>query len=413
MSRNFRGRRTRQQAQDSRQGDLFEILERSTDAKEIIRTMLDFHPTETWRGLIATPPGSLLEKATAAFKNYTDIPLEIPFIQVLHFLSAWLLGKKIKIDFFGTILRPDLWTVLLAESGSSKTLAASAISKAIPLSSVFPDSTSAAKWIEDLEEHNNELWIRDEFAQLLKAIETQTHMAEMKDYMLRLFDGTQIARRTKHGRPIVVDDPALTILGMTVFSTFTKNIPLESMLDGFCQRFCYVIADPDPSRPFQEYAFYDLRPIIDAISSEWQKTAALPIADRYEVGHEGREAFEESFRLLFDSDRQIPQSFYRRILWRSVKYALLYHILLFKTGPEIDAQDMGWAARMAFLHISDCFRLIETYNVSDLERKVRRAEAIKAQFISQGRTVTPRDVVQLVWGVQSVPEARAILELAS
>ena len=51
-------------------------------------------------------------------------------------------------------------------------------------------------------------------------------------------------------------------------------------------------------------------------------------------------------------------SFSRRIMFRGVRYALLYHHLPRKDNFLIDDQDMAWAGRVMGLHVKDAGTLV-------------------------------------------------------
>ena len=396
----------------NQQISLFSIIETNAEARDTLRTMLKVgnQNKEVWRGLIATPPGSLLEKVVGAFRSETDIPLEIPFFVTLTYISAELLKRGVAIDFCGQNVRPDLWTIILGDSGCGKTYASSQIGKAISGPDSIPEPSTAVRFIQNLVEHNRGLWIRDEFAQFLHSLDSQSYLQEMKDYLLRVYDGKKIERNTKK-ESLFVEDPALVILGMAVSSTFQKYVSAESMLDGFAQRFQYVLANRDPERKAEDYPIYNLRDWYSKIGDEWTSLWEQKIYGEYVVSKCGEEAFRTSFSLLMPPKCDLPMSFYRRILFRGVKYALLYHLLLHKNGNQIDANDMGWAGRVIGIHIKDAMWLIREHSSSDLERVLQAAERIKLRMEKRGEKCKPRDLVAGVKGIKSASEARGILSI--
>lgn len=395
-----------------RQLSLFDKLASSEEARDTLKAMLSLSKMtgNNWRGLMAVPPSGLLEAVTTAFYQKTDIPLEIPFFTTLHMLSAELLERDVTINFAGQSLKPDLWTVVLASSGAGKTFASSYIEKTVGVEDSFPEPSSAAKFVEDLSHHNNSLWLRDEFAQFLKSIEQQPHLAEMKDYLLRTYDNKKIERRTKKD-VVEIDNPALTILGLTVLETFKDNVPPESMLDGFAQRFSYVIARNDPDRKGIDYPIYKMSEYHKPIKKHWDSTVKAIKHDTYNVGAEAEEAFETAFKMLYSGSIEVPMSFFRRILFRSTKYALVYHIMLKKRTKTIDAEDMGWAARVCYMHLQDAAELLSDYNVPDFERIVIRAEEIQAKCLQEGKPFNARALIRGINAIKSAPQANAIIQL--
>lgn len=402
-------------ASDKRQMGLFDAIMKSEAARAEVKMMLDFRRLaankETWRGLIAMPPGSLVETVVTEFRDKTDIPLELPFFTVLHWVSAYLLRNDIGIDVgHGQIVKPDLWTVLLASSGAGKTLTQKAVSKALGLDDLeFKGNgcASAAAFVEKLEKNNKSIWIRDEFGQFLKALGSQSHMEEIKDYLLRIHDNETIERETKK-YTCTVPDSALTILGLTVWETFPRHVSAEDMVDGFAQRFSYIVAEKDAKRPMISYPIYQINS--GGWRYKWDALIGKIEFDNYVAGEEAIEGYKTAFAMMHSAT--VPESFYRRLLWRAHKYALVYHIL---TGQgdrqEITAMDYGWAGRVLSLHVQDAMRLLEAHGLSDLEKLLLKAEEARRRLLAEGRKFGARECIQQVYGIKTAAEARAILSL--
>lgn len=366
-----------------------------------------------WRGLMAVPPDSVLDRTLTAFQVHTDIPLEIPFFTVMHVISGMLLQRNVRISVRGQMLNPDLWTIVLAESGNGKTFTNTVIRESMPeelrIQQGLGEVASAAKFVEELEKFNRTLWIKDEWAQLMKAVQQQPHMCEMKEYFLKLHDGERIERKTKKAE-ITIDNPALTILGLTVRSTFVKNISAEDVLDGFSQRFGYVVAESDPERPMEDFPLYEYDKIVGSINRAWGDLKNLPIHEVYTVGDEGVSAFETAFKVLCGEFKKVEPSFFRRILWRSMKYSLIYHILLGKETSTIDTQDIAWAARVARMHLADVRWLLDAYGMSELEETIKRAEILKAKYAESGQEFTTRALISNIKTIRNVRDAQTILK---
>ena len=380
-----------------------------SEQTDALRGLMAAKPASTsWRGLTIMPPGSLLDQSVNLFQRTTDFPLELPAFMVLHMLAAHMLDRGIEIEVAGTRLRPDLWTTLLAPSGAGKTKTASVLARVMPVR-LFPETTSAARFIEELAAHNRGLWLQDEWGQVLRRMETQTYAEEMREYLLRVHDGKPLARRTAKGT-IEVDEPALVILGTTVLETFTQVVSAESMLDGFMQRFGIVIGDTDPSRPPHRFPIYRTEEAgnLAPLHAAWQTIAALPLHSLYTVTAEGEAAYEAGFAHLFEQHRTIPASFFRRVMWRAFKYAAVYHVLLGKADDRIDAEDVGWAMRVAALHLTDARRLLDGYNLSTLEAVVVKAETYQAKL---GRRPSKRELIKGVRDIKNNAMAEFVLEV--
>src|SRR5690606_29605364 len=156
----------------------------------------------------------------------------------------------------------ELWTIILAPSGSGKSLSHHAIEKSAPVRSEFPETASAARFIEALSEQSPALWFQDEIAQILKQIENPASpLGEMKSYLLRTYDNAPVERSTLKGS-VRVERPVLGILGLNTPESFQKALSPESLLDGFAQRFGFVWAERDPSRPMHDYPIFDMPALV-------------------------------------------------------------------------------------------------------------------------------------------------------
>lgn len=403
------------------QPSLFEMVEKKKAVRDELKAILKIEreAKQAWRGVIATPPGSLLEAVCTAFYEYTDIPLEIPFFVTISLISSLLLRDDVIIDFQGATVRPDLWTVILATSGAGKTLTEKTVRRSGEKGGLelrlMPDCASAAAFVQQLKEKNKGIWIRDEFSQFLKAIETQSYLQELKDYLLRLYDGERIERKTKK-ECIVIEDPALTILGLCPTEHFIETIPVESLVDGFAQRFNYIIAEPDPDRDPrknpEQYAWYPIGAIENRIKDKWSTVLDTKRHKVYHVDEGGFEAYKTSFALLVQEFNKLDMSFHRRIMYRAVKYAAIYHVLLGKKSNKIDAADIGWGTRVCVLHIKDVGKILTQHSMSDLQLLLLKVENLKERIQKEeGRGITPKDVVRHINQVRYVHEAKALLSL--
>ena len=395
-------------------GFLLHLLE-SAEARETVKGLLRVQPENSgWKGYAYVPVGSPAERIVKAFEQETDIPLELPFHTFLFYLSGYLMRQGVRVSFGGRERTPELWTIVLAPSGCGKSFSEKLIGKSAPVPAEFPECASGAKFLQAMAEHEQDnktmLWLQDEFAQKLKQIEcVGSPMADAKDYLLRAYDGARIERNTKTAGSIVVQQPCLGILGLNTDEGFFKSISPESLVDGFAQRFGYVLAERDPNRPMRDFPIYDEQALSFAIATAFDALLAVPLHPVYQFGKGAELAYREAFRDMA-GDADIPESFYRRVLFRIVKYALLYHLMLAKHGEEIDAEDVAWAARLCRQQLVDARRMLAG-SLSDLNRMIEAAERVQAKLAREGKAVTARDIVRGVHGVKTAAEAKGLLAL--
>ena len=348
------------------------------DAAEYIRAAMSMVVDGDWPTLDdCIPEGSLLHLIDHTFLETTDIPRELPVFAAIHYVSALLLQRGSVISVVGEEWRPDIWTICMAESGSGKSFASSKIGKALGGAvDLFPDSSSAAKFVEDLRDHNHGLWMRDEFAQFLKSFSSDS-MGEMKDYLLRCYDGSTIVRSTKT-ETVEIEDPALTIFGSTVFATIKDYLTKEMLVDGFAQRFAFVVAERDPERKLRAlYRFTERSPDITAM---WQTVVDAGLHAKYSVDRLGEAAFEEAFQILLKrgESTDVDLSFMKRISHRGMKYALIYHVLLGKTSNRLDNEDFGYAAKLCALNLRDLRKVLDLYAKREAGDKVDSSDKLGA-----------------------------------
>jgi hypothetical protein len=393
--------------------DILKFISESSDIGEQMKAMLAVKKSslnKTWRGLIAVPPASLLDNILGEFQQNTNIPLEIPFFVFFHILSGYLLNKNIYLDVEGKKILPDIWTIILASSGAGKTYTRKSITDAFNISDIEFEGTgiaSSAAFIDALKKKPKGFWLRDEFAQFLKRLENEGALEEMKDYLLRIYDNDEICRETKK-YTVTINEPALTILGLTVLETFGDYVSAESMLDGFAQRFSYVISEPDPERHFLDYPIWKLN--TGSWMNSW-KQVTENLHNHYRSSEKSLNAFKSSFRLLYKGN--MPESFYRRITWKAHKYALIYHIIRRDKSQTLTLEDYGWAARALKIHIDDAIKVLGENNMSKLEKVISSAERLVKRKKEEGKVVTTRDLISGVRNIKTANEATAILKMIS
>lgn len=364
---------------------------------------------ESWKGMLAVPPNSLFERVLDEFKRNTNIALEIPFTTLMHYVSGYLCSKDVVLDVHGQSIKMDFWTIVLAESGGGKTWTQSQIGRV--LSGAVPEFqgsvASAAKFIDELAVAPKGLWVRDEFLQFLRSIEQPgSPMAETKDYLLRIYDNAEIVRKTKQ-YDVSIPSPALSILAFNALKPFTDGVAPETLLDGFAQRFAYVVARKDPHRKFEDYAIWSVNS--DPWRSEWNDLVRN-ILPKYESTAGAEKAFIRTFATFVK--HELDESFYRRILWRAHKYALVYHIIRGKAADKfVDEEDYGWAARLITLQLADASEVLEMCAGSDIGKLIEQCETVADKLIAAKQPVTPRVLMQRVRGLTSASMARFVFDM--
>lgn len=373
---------------------------------------------DLWRGMIAVPPGTLVDTIVSEFDRKTNIPLELPFFSVFHFLAAYLLYNGIKLKVSGYdkncgdsfYIRPDIWTVILASSGSGKTFTTSTLKRGIPyldnISYDIAGIVSTARFIDDLQEHNHKLLLRDEFNEFYKQILGMSGpLSEMRDVFLRMYDNAKIVRKKKN-EEIVIDDSAIVFLGTTVTDSFTNSVTADDMINGFCQRFSFILAKKDTKKKMIDYPIYSIS--TSSWEKEWNNMIKTIKHDTYIADKNAMNYFIKAFR-SFAHD-EMDESFYRRQMWKAHKFALIYHILTgHGTEKTVSVESYSWAARMTHLLLQDCTLLLKDHGFSEIEKKIQKVEALRDRLALKGIEITTRLVCRHIRSIKTVSEASAIL----
>ena len=252
---------------------------RDQAARLFVNSMLQVVVDGQWPTLDdCSPPGSILDSVDKFFWQKTDIAREIPFFTFLHYVMAMLMQQGVQIEKVGQMLLPDLFTIILAKSGSGKTMTQKAIAEALGGKvKLFPGADSSIKFAENLENHRLSFFLSDEFGQFLKDVNKESNMKKVRRYLLRAYDNEDITYQTT-ATDIVVKRPAISLLGLTATDSFTECMSAEMFMDGFAQRFCFCVAEKDDRDRVANYDFKAFRALIEPI---WANLAATPFHKVY------------------------------------------------------------------------------------------------------------------------------------
>lgn len=400
------------------------LADLTSEGQETVQAFRSYNGSAKWDGLKVVPPGSFLEEAVEIFRIGTDIPLELPLMAVLSHVSGYLNALGARYEISGSVYSPKLWTVVLAPSGSGKTFTTDRVESWLTDASGQPavpallSASSAAQFVVNIAQVPQGLMVRDEFGQFLNQIQNQRHMEEIKDILLQAYSGGAITRMTKEAQHNIPDH-AFSILGITVGETFGNQIGAESLVDGFAQRFNFIHADRDPTRLTQNFPIYFEDWDSPAIQSRFTRLRADWLAMLSRTEFEGAtfrfcpeavSLFKDRFRTLFD-ETEIPPSFYRRAMFSAFSYATVFHAVAGKSGTVIEPSSMSLAVRMVALHLDNARRLLCNYGLSELEKTIQKAEAIRDRLRSADKPLKARDLVSGIREIKSASQAHAVISL--
>ena len=108
----------------------------------------------------------------------------------------------------------------------------------------------------------------------------------------------------------------------------------------------------------------------------------------------------------------LEESFYRRIMHRAHKYALLYHVLRGAgQEPVLGEEDYGWASRLIEMQLNDAAELIDMCSGTDISKAVEVAESVIKKLQAANKPVTGRALVMGTRAINNVGLARLVLQI--
>jgi hypothetical protein len=340
------------------------IAEQSTNGIALAKTFLEMLGTGDWPTLDdCIPKGSILDVVDKFFYHATDLPRELPFYTVIHYVTSLMLQQGVRIEKSKTQdVYPDLWTIVLATSGGGKSMTLDAIAGALGGAvKMFPHANSYAKFFENLQANNRTFYLKDEFAKFIRAINKDPKMEGLQGCLLEVYSNKNVPYNTMSSTATLVK-PAISILGLTQIANITDTITKSMMDDGFAQRFGYVFAEKDGRPRVLDYVFDDLA---GQVAPLWKQLTATPFHPVYYLDEVVSKTFVAGGNIIVDQGDAagMKEEFSRRVIFRSYKYALAYHVLTGKTDKYLHAEDMAHGLRLCARELRDTTRLLGMFGV--------------------------------------------------
>jgi hypothetical protein len=365
-----------------------------------------------WRGIIATPPGSLLELVLAEFMSKTSIAAELVFMSTICLMAQYMAERGATLVMKdGQEIRLDLMTILLASSGQSKSFTASKLMAAfspIWVPNIIADAGSTAGLLTSLKENEGKaaLWRAEEFGEFWRQTRTEVHAGTPR-VILMAYDGATISKQLKTEKLEIVK-PYLSIFGTTVTENLAHALNPDDWLSGLCARLCFVLCPRDSARAWNDrkYALLDELDLV-RITDEFRKLVAVPIHKQYRLSSDARTKIKDAWVIM--GQQELDEAFVRRVEFRAFKYAVVYHWLQGKTSDVIDAQDINWAFRLSLLHLSDLKVILDPEECHDYKELVRVGEELRKKH---GANFTPRHIqMRLHRKLKNSDESKAVFLL--
>lgn len=317
-------------------------------------------------------PDGFFRQTLHYLDTQTDAPVEFLYTSLLTAVSA-AVGNRIALRFGATVIKPNLYALLLA--GSSVARKSTALGKAADwlralerrvdepaafsdtlsktpslasLKFLYPQSGSTEGLLDAMRQardgetaHTPQsfgLAVYSEFASLLEQ-DAKKYNGDLKTFYTDVYDGRSHRRKLKNEESRI-DNPCLSVLAASTLEQFQAKISEDDKYSGFLQRFlfCHV---PKATKP--PVALVDLSPP-DAAEEQRIESSFLRIAQtavhlsdaRFTLTPEAAARYRESFqrdhielnRMEKEGSEKgsLLRSYYARLDIMKFKVALIYAV---------------------------------------------------------------------------------------
>jgi hypothetical protein len=373
----------------------------------------------SWDGMKSVPPASILFDVVEIFEEATDIPLEIPMFLLIHMISGRLTELDITVKVEGSPKKEfvDLWTILLAESGSGKSAVADFLSDWVDYGNFIPSVGTDAGFIASLDECNGKgLLIHDEVSELIRDLEMKKGNTSMlRSYILTCATNNKVERKLKKTHTII-KKPSISFLGLNTKQAFLMELSDKSMVDGLARRWRYIIVNDDEDRIARDKYEKGWRFPSDSeerIKNAWDLLFSKIVRGTvYTISKEAEDRLDKIYEKTVDSyGGIIPKAFFRTTSRTIYKYSVIYHLMKNDGTTEIGVDSIIWAQTLVDSHMVDGAELIAEFNMPDLERLILRAEAIKHKAEAKGEKFSTRHLTKGMREITNVSMAKGLMAM--
>jgi hypothetical protein len=299
---------------------------------------------------------SILSLIFHKYYKYTDIPVSIPIFAFFVCFSSILTKKGCTFSLPEDDMRKktlDIWILLLADSGCSKSLATDGIIKLFPKGIFSPqikNVVSEKALCIEMKKNQHGLWIQDEGLKFLLSIENKNSpLQAVKPLLLELKTGGNYTRiHSKPEESIILNDNAYSLLFLGTCKEFDLNKKtFKSSYDGLFRRFQFVDGSDKLGRKMEDYPLYSF-PIEE---TEHLQERIKTILDQkffsnYEFTKEAIDLYKTAFGTIFRREEakfnkyQLDHGIYRTYLMEAFKFAVIDHIINLKPGHIVDEHSL-------------------------------------------------------------------------
>jgi len=330
----------------------------------------------------AVPKGGWLE-AYAAWAYYTtDAPLVYHLGTGLSVLSASI-PAHVTMNLGGE-MPSTFWSMLVGEAGESRKTAAGRkgykiLRDAAPELCGIDGHESVAAFMEDLSNQPQQLIFFGEYGDFLGSTGRGSYKADMRDRLLKLWDGDEITKKSK-AESIVIERPRLSIVACVAPGLLEKHTGEHDWTDGGMSRWVVFLGERTRSLlppPTDNAARIKL---IEALRRRIDK----PIGPCLGLDDDAIAVFRERVLAIEASAKGSRNRWlgpvYGRVATVALKAAMIAAAdigaaVQARGKPwRLDVTSMRWGLLVADIHLLGAATLLTTLSLSPYARKVRSVQ---------------------------------------
>jgi len=187
---------------------------------------------------------------------------------------------------------------------------------------------------------------------------------------------------------------------------------LSSLTDGYAQRNSYILTQPEPDDSGRNWRKMPEWYVDTAGWAEKWNSMTENLQPVYTVSESGIEAYRKIY-LTYSENATVPESFFRRVLWKIHKYALVYHLINFDTANDkLTDKDYFLAQRLIKRQLADAYLVIDGSSKGRLGKLLDKSEDWINRTVAAGKIPTARNLARnFSHDIKSINEAESIFKM--
>lgn len=357
----------------------------------------------------------VLESWIQDFVTESSIPAGIPFWTIFSLMANYLTDRGCVVRTpTGKSVVPILYTLVLADSGESKSWTMNQVSSCFPSQNLLTIPKSAEGLLTEAATMDGKatLLLDDELGRDWQRWMSDPAQSMIRDFLISAYLQTPFKRKLKK-ECYTVNKPVVSVLGYTQIDNFNTHFSPEDWVSGLLPRFTLCVCPQNSNWTNITLQHSPLETRLEKKSIPLLKSVLeTPIHTDYVMDEQALAMADWSI-LDIAKKTGINKAFAQRGLYNMYKFALIFHYLAGKSNNVIDRFDMQLAVRLSTVSLGDVKYLMTESERSSISVLVEKAVGIKRDIDADKRKGPwcPRRLLQLVHGFTNVREAELVMQV--